>query len=232
MTIGIVVALPEELSTLSPVKLARGEIVSSGSVFKLCLSGAGHANASQAAQKLIEQGATKLISWGCAAALAPHLKSGDLLITSKIIANGESIENPSNWADQISGCLAIDPLMTGFALASNYGLISASAAKHHLFTETAAVALDMESAAVASIARDAKLPFVAVRAIADPAAMSLPPAILRALSPEGDVVMGILIKHILSHPWEIPALIKLGMHFSAAQKTLRVVSKQLEQFSE
>lgn len=224
--------MPEELSTLSPVKLARGEVVSLDPEIKICLSGAGHANASQATQQLIEQGATKLISWGCAAALDPNLKSGDLLITSMIIANGEPIENPSNWADQISCFLTIDTLMTGFALASNYGLVSATAAKHRLFTQTAAVALDMESAAVASIARDAKLPFVAVRAIADPAGMSLPPAILRALSPEGDVVMGILIKHILSHPWEIPALIKLGMHFSAAQKTLRVVSKQLKQFSE
>ena len=231
MTIGIIVALPEELSTLSPVKLARGEVFSLTPVMTICLSGAGHANASQAAQKLIEQGATKLISWGCAAALAPHLKSGDLLITSKVIAKGQSIENDSHWADQISDLLAINQSISGFVLASNYGLISASTEKQGLYTETAAIALDMESAAVASIAHNAQLPFVAIRAIADPAAMSLPPAILKALNTQGEVVMSVLIKHLLVHLWEIPALIKLGLHFNAAQKTLRGVAKQLEQFS-
>ncbi|NBV76445.1 MAG: phosphorylase, partial [Methylococcaceae bacterium] len=51
MTIGIVVALPEELSTLSPVKLARGEVFSLQPHIKICLSGAGHNNARLAAQK-------------------------------------------------------------------------------------------------------------------------------------------------------------------------------------
>lgn len=229
MTIGIVVALPEELSTVSPVKLARGEVFSSQPHIKICLSGAGHNNARLAAQKLLEQGATQLISWGCAAALAPHLKSGDLIITSQVIAKGQSIENTHQWAEQISGLLGVKQSLSGHALASNYGLISSSIEKQGLYTEIAAVALDMESAAVASIAHEAHCPFVAIRAIADPAAMSLPPAILKALNPEGEVVLGILLKHLLSHPWEIPALIKLGWHFNAAQKTLRGVAKQLEQ---
>ena len=230
MSIGIVVALPEELRTLSPVKLARGEVVSLGPKITICLSGAGHANANQAAHKLLEQGASKLISWGCAAALAPHLKSGDLLISSQVIDNGQLIENSTYWAEQISTCVEIDHYKTEFALASNYGLISDSNKKQRLYTETGAVALDMESAAVASVAHEAQLPFVAIRAIADTANMTLPPAILNALNSEGEVVLGILIKHLLVHLWEIPALIKLGMHFSAAQKTLKVVAKQLQQF--
>lgn len=221
--------MPEELSTLSPVKLARGEVFSLQTGIKICLSGAGHDNASQAAKKLLDQGAAQLVSWGCAAALAPHLKSGDLVVTSQVIAKGQSIENSREWSDQISDLLAIDQSLSGVALASNYGLITSSKEKLGLYTETAAVALDMESAAVASVAYDAQLPFVAIRAIADPAAMSLPPAILKALSPSGEVVLSILLRHILLHPWEIPALIKLGWHFNAAQKTLTGVSKQLDQ---
>ncbi len=66
--IGIVVALPEELPTLALKKIPPSVL---NSVLVIC-SGAGAENARKAAETLISNGATHLISWGCAAALSPE----------------------------------------------------------------------------------------------------------------------------------------------------------------
>jgi adenosylhomocysteine nucleosidase len=71
---------------------------------------------------------------------------------------------------------------------------------------------------------------VAIRAIADPASMNLPNAISHSLNNNGQVVLARLLKYLISHPWEIPSLIKLGLHFNAAQKTLKTVALQLNAF--
>lgn len=66
MSLGIIVALPEELTTLTNAKITKGQIHPLGNNFWVTLSGTGPNNASDAAQKLISHGADRLISWGCA----------------------------------------------------------------------------------------------------------------------------------------------------------------------
>jgi adenosylhomocysteine nucleosidase len=39
------------------------------------------------------------------------------------------------------------------------------------------------------------------------------------------------LRFLLTHPWEASGLIKLGLHFHAAQKTLRTIAKQLNEIS-
>ena len=51
-------------------------------------SGAGPVNAQAAAELLVAEGATRLISWGCAAALSESLKPGDLILADKLIDAG------------------------------------------------------------------------------------------------------------------------------------------------
>lgn len=231
MTLGIVVALSEELSTLSSARLARGEVLSIHPSVKVCLSGAGHNNACSAAQTLINQGATKLISWGCAAALDPQLKPGDLIIADQVITPNGTIASPHAWINDIQALLPEQLAVSHAKLASHFGLISSSSDKIRLNAETSAAALDMESAGVATTAQEANLAFIAIRAIADPSAMSLPNAISKALNPDGEVELSVLLKHIIVHPLEIFALIKLGLHFQAARKTLTKVAGSITQFA-
>lgn len=231
MTLGIVVALPEELSTLSSVRLARGEVLAIHPSIKVCLSGAGHNNACKAAQTLINQGATKLISWGCAAALDPQLKPGDLIIANQVITQNGTIASPYPWIKDIEALVPKQLPVSYTQLASHFGLISSTSDKARLYAETSAAALDMESAGVAATAKDANLPFIAIRAIADPSAMSLPNAISKALNPDGKVELSVLLRHIIVHPLEIFALIKLGLHFQAARKTLTKVAGSITQFA-
>jgi len=229
VTVGIVVALPEELSTLTSQKIAKGCCVSIADTIIVGYSGAGADNARLTAEHLITQGATRLISWGCAAALSDTLKPGDLILPDTLIdAEGTHFSIQSDWhRDSQKRLSNTRPVHTG-RLAESHNIVASSEAKKRLHRQSNAIALDMESVAIANVARQNRLPFLAVRAIADPAGMDLPKAISHALNAEGDIVLGKLLRFIAQHPSEVPGLIKLGLHFNAAKNTLKWVAKQLD----
>ena len=86
----------------------------------------------------------------------------------------------------------------------------------------------MESIAIARVAKQHTIAFLAIRAIADPVNMDLPQAINYSLNAQGDVVLGKLLLFLFLHPAELPGLIKLGLHFNAAKKTLKSVARHLD----
>ncbi|MGZ5576178.1 MAG: phosphorylase family protein, partial [Methylobacter sp.] len=114
------------------------------------------------------------------------------------------------------------------SLTESLTIVAAAKDKKHLHSQTGAIALDMESIAIAKVARQNDLPFIAIRAIADPVSMDLPKAINHSLNDQGDIVLAKLLLFIVRHPSELPGLIKLGLHFNAAKNTLKSVAKQLD----
>lgn len=226
--VGIVVALPEELSTLTNQKLGQGECCRLGNVL-IAYSGAGMANAAKAAQCLLDQGARQLVSWGCAAGLAPHFKPGDLLIAEQVVSEQNQFDTDSQWRLEIQQTLANTVSIKNGPLFTSVDLVSRSQDKQRIHQNSQAVALDMESAAIAEVATRANVPFLVIRSIADPVSMDLPPAVLAGLNAAGQVELPKLLRHLLSHPYEVVGLIRLGMHFHAAQKTLKSVAKRLGQ---
>ncbi|WP_232056713.1 MULTISPECIES: phosphorylase family protein [Methylomonas] len=223
---GIVVALPEELATLTGRKLKPGNVQRDGNSL-LALSGAGPKNAEQATQALIAHGATRLISWGCAAGLSDTLKPGDLVIPESIVTPQQALApNPalrSAAIAQLTGACKVisDDLYSGG------DLVTQSSQKRSIHQSYGATALDMESAAVGRAAQAAGLPFLAIRSIADPAHMDLPPAVCTALNSQGQVELSRLLSALLKNPRQIPALIRLGLFFRAAQKTLSAAARLL-----
>jgi hypothetical protein len=63
MITGILVALPEELRTLTKSRIQQGECVAMSENTLITLTGSGPTNAANGAQNLLSQGATQLISW-------------------------------------------------------------------------------------------------------------------------------------------------------------------------
>jgi adenosylhomocysteine nucleosidase len=223
--LGIVVALPEELPTLTSKKIPPSAL---NSVLVIC-SGAGAENARKAAETLVSNGATHLISWGCAAALSPELKSGDLTLADSLLdAQHVQININSTWLAQVKTSLAKSLSVHTGTLLESLQIVALSSEKKQLHTETNAIVLDMESVAVAKVAAEKNLPFLAIRAIADPVTMDLPKAVSVAMNDNGKVLISPLLKYLLLHPSELPSLIKLGLHFSAAKKTLKHVATQLD----
>ncbi len=232
MITGIVIALPEELITLTQKKISKGDHCYITDKLIVAYSGAGSLNAKVASELLIAKGATQLISWGCAAALDGSLKSGDLVLADKLI-DVENVEFNVNvdWHGHVKKRLTKHVVVKTGGLAESLSIVSSSKDKKKLSALTGAVALDMESIAIAKIAMEHSLPFLVIRVIADTVNMNLPQAINYSLNTQGEIVMKKLLLFLLLHPAELPDLIKLGLHFYAAKKTLRSIAIHLEQLT-
>ncbi len=232
MITGIVVALPEELSTLTAKRIEKGCIGSIGDKILVAHSGVGAKNASASAELLVKQGVNSLISWGCAAALDKALKPGDLVVAVSLVDTDKlwlDLDN-NGWANHVQATLAKQPLVTARVgtLAESENIIVTSREKGQLASASGAIAVDMESAAIAKVAKLHGLPFLAVRAVADPLDMDLPKAVSHALNGQGEVILRKLLMFLLLHPSELPGLVKLGLHFNDARNTLKRVAKQLD----
>ena len=224
-SIGIIAALPEEAAVLTRKKLQKGECCRLAENSHLALSGAGAANAAAAAESLIAQGATLLISWGCAAGLAADVNPGDLVLAASVLsATGEEYLADQSALAALRAQLPAGLTVNQGAILESRVIVALSRDKLNLQQQTGAVALDMESAAVFAAAAQANLPCIAVRAIADPLGLNLPSAVATALNADGQIVFSRLFTDLVQRPWQIPALIKLGLNFNAAVKTLKQVA--------
>jgi adenosylhomocysteine nucleosidase len=225
---GIIVALPEELSTLTIKKIYRGEYAYIADNILVAYSGAGPDNASKAARLLLRQGCKQLISWGCAGALDNSLKPGDLNIPEILIAeNKQQYATDAAWHRRVINVLENYCPILSAPLCESRKIISSSENKITLNKQNASIAIDMESVAIAKIAAAAAIPFLAIRAIADPADMDLPRAVVFALNNEGEIEIKKLLFFLICHPLDIPGLIKLGMHFNTAKNKLKLIARHL-----
>ncbi len=228
MITGIIVALPDEISSLTNKKIIKGDCIFINDKTLLTCSGAGSENAKNASRMLIKKGVKRLISWGCAAALKAELKPGDLVLPKNLnTEKQEKISLESPWLTHTLNHLsALNPL-TGSLIESQV-IVAESIEKQTIHSKTGAIALDMESIAIAKTAIKHNIPALVIRSIADPMTMSLPKAVSFALNEQGDVILSKLLWFLVTHPTELPGLIKLGLHFKAAKKKLILVSKQLD----
>ena len=233
MITGIVVALPEELKTLTSQRIEKGQCDFIGDNLVVARAGTGITNAQAATEQLIAKGASRLVSWGCAGALDDRLKPGDLVLADKLVTQDrDEICVNTGWYEHCKKHLARDlPVITGY-LAESAHIVSDSQEKRQLRAATGALAVDMESIAIAKIALSNALPFLAVRAIVDPANMALPKAITYAANDEGDIQLIRLLAFIARHPSELAGLIRLGIAFNAAQSTLKRIAKQINVLTE
>ncbi|MCK5924460.1 MAG: phosphorylase [Methylococcales bacterium] len=227
MLIGIIVALTEELSTLTSKKLTRGQSFFINEDIVIIYSGTGRDNAIKAANTLLSKDVKGLVSWGCAGALAPNLTSGDLLFPEKIItAAGETLDVCSDWLTHIKKNLPI--VHRSVILLESLHLIESPEAKQQLHEKTQAVAVDMESAAIVQCAQKAGMHSLVIRTISDAVALRSPSVIAQSINAEGEVEQDKLLRSLLTHPQQLPALIKVGFHFQAAKNKLKAVSKHLD----
>lgn len=227
-SVGFVVALPAEARTLVRRRIRFNELVELPGGHRLIVSGTGPTHAHNAAARLLEHKVDALVSWGCAAALAPTLNAGDLVLPQQILApDGSRHAVCPEWHERVRKTLTPMSLVSTDLLLGNPEIVANTAEKQKLHTTKGAVAVDMESAAVASVATTQGLPFLAVRAIADSADMNLPNSVTVAVDNRGDINLPKLLGYALAHPAEFLALARLGKAFHAAANTLRRAAYRL-----
>ncbi len=82
----------------------------------------------------------------------------------------------------------------------------------------------MESHAVAETAAHAGLPFVVIRAVADPFDQTLPRAASNAVGSDGEVRLRAVARALLEQPGELAALLRLAGQSGRALAALRRVA--------
>jgi adenosylhomocysteine nucleosidase len=87
--------------------------------------------------------------------------------------------------------------------------------------------VDMESHVVAAVAAAAGLPFLVIRAIADPAGRALPAAALAGLSPDGGTRPWTVLLALARSPGQLIALIRLAGDSAAGIAALGRVGGRL-----
>jgi adenosylhomocysteine nucleosidase len=223
--VGIVAALAAEARALAPPMRGRDTPASLVDGTLLAVSGIGSAAAADAARTLVEHGATALASWGMAGGLDPALAAGTIFLPSAVISrHGASFATTCHWREGLSAAIASQrPVACGKLLTSSYA-IDAVAGKAAAFRDTGALAVDMESLAIAEIAATHGLPFIAVRVIVDTAHDVLPPAVIAA-SRYGQLRIWRLICALAFAPTQLSALARLANRYRAASRSLAAVAR-------
>lgn len=208
MTLGIVCGLRSEAEALGLPGVA--------------ISAARPERASAEAMRLAEAGATALLSVGLAGALAPGLHPGLLLVPGRVVlSDGRAFGVDSALARRL-GFAPGDDALLGSDL-----LVPDAAAKAAAHAATGAIAVDMESHRVAEVAATRGLPFLVLRAIADPADLAIPPCAHDSVAPDGSVRVGATLAGLMRRPADLGALLALGRFSAAAHATLREVGRRL-----
>ena len=196
---------------------------------RLACDGPGPERAGAAAARLARDGAAVLVSFGICGGLDPELRPGDLLLADTVLT-GDGARHPAS-ADhrpvleaRLSGL--------GFRIAAGALLgrdrpLAAAADKNARFAATGARAVDMESHGVARTLQAAGLPFLVVRAVADPAERNLPRAALKAIGPDGRIQLFSALAAMYLRPWESPALVRLAYETRLAFDTLEKIAARL-----
>ena len=189
----------------------EARIVAGAGVTVICCGGRS-ALLREKLERTLVQKTAGIIGVGIAGGLAPSLKSGDCVIASEIVHEGERIPTNKSWTQRLAVRLP-DALVA--PIASSERIVFGRISKADLFRATGAYAVDMESHIVARFALQHRIPFAALRAIADPSGSELPPLVAEAITPSGSVNLLGVLKAVISDPWQIPALIRTARESDA-----------------
>jgi adenosylhomocysteine nucleosidase len=220
----VVAALPAEARTLGPAQRRHDGLLRLRDGTLLAISGIGSAHASTAADNLVAAGAAALMSFGLAGGLDPALRAGNVVLPDEVISReGARCTTTPEWREQLRREVQKACWVAGGKLLTCLGPIDAPADKAAAFRDTGAVAVDMESLAVAQVAEQHGLPFIAVRVIVDTAADGLPPSVVAA-SGSGALNIRRLIAGLALKPRDVIGLLRLARRYRAAIRSLTAVA--------
>jgi adenosylhomocysteine nucleosidase len=167
-----------------------------------------------------------LISFGIAGALAPELRAGDVVVATNVVAENKRWWAEKQFRDRIAELARGIGAHEGPVLGAQ-AILATAAQKSRARSETRASAVDLESDIVASVATSAGIPFVVMRAITDTASLTLPPAALLDLSPDGAPNLARVLASVLRRPSQVTALIGLARDTRRALSALAEPARAL-----
>lgn len=184
----------------------------------VAVGGGTAAGARAAAEGLVKQGATALVSFGLAGGLDPALVPGAVIVPEAVWVAGRRLATDAGLSGILRG-------PTPCSLLGAETLAVTTDDKRRLWRETGCAAIDLESGPTAEIAQMYGLPFAVLRAVCDRAASALPPGALFALSVRGRIRIAPVLASISHTPGQLPALLRLTR---AAVRARRALVRRVE----
>ncbi len=181
--------------------------------FAVAVGGGTPWGAEVAAERLVAEGATALISFGLAGGLYPDFRPGVVVVPIAVVEAGRIRPTNAGLSEKLGGWFG------GMILAGSEIAVTAKD-KAALARTSLCGSIDLESGAVARVAERHGIPFAVLRAICDPCERDLPPAALAALDAKGAIGIARVAASIARHPGQIPALIMLARDAARARRAL------------
>lgn len=237
--IACVAALPIEIAPLvakceKVKKYSGGDFTFRGGMYRglrlaFVETGTGGTRAGRGAKAMIEGHSPEwVLSVGFSGGMIPQMRPGDIVVANEIV-------------DQHGNDLKIDlrmqedrerGLFVGRILMAD-GIARTVAEKKELHERTGALAVDMESLAVARACQAAGTKFMAIRVVSDDMTADLPPEILTILGTTGNVRLGATLGAVWNRPESVKDLWNLRSRAnSVAERLAGFLDTVLEQLAQ
>jgi len=217
--IGVVGALDWETDVFSAARCDEPELL-------IETTGPGAQAAAAGAARALARGADVLISWGSAGALG-SAEPGQIVVPAAVVDTQlQRFFTDAYLADSLADALGDVATVYRSDLVSSDSPVTTVAAKRHLAETSGAIAVDMESAAIAGVAARAGVALGVFRVIVDGKNHCVPPCAIAGMdgarSRPGRVLAG-----LLKSPTEAPALLVLAGAAWRARRTLASCAARL-----
>lgn len=236
MNIAIIVAMPEEFSAAANC-LGRGTAGRLGKLkvrnfsyaehrLLLVESGMGFDNAARAAEAVIREAAPELlISAGFCGGIAAELQIGDVVIAKRMVIVSEAglEELPTETPAAALNFAARQPASGEQVCSGTFAgtaVITSKAKLSGLLSGYPCPVVEMESAAIALIAAENRIPLIAIRSVSDPAHEELGFSLDEFCDSSLRIRPGRVLLTILRKPRIIPQLVRLAGNSRIAAKSL------------
>ncbi|WP_320174822.1 phosphorylase [Maridesulfovibrio sp.] len=234
--IAIVAAMEQEAQAVCPApqheRIGKFPLLSGTTKSKVsyhCIvSGIGITRAAEAAELLCAEKPDLILSIGVSGGLAAGLETGTLVTATSIHSD---IAEFDSWFEGNGDSRLRSELIPSCREIQCGKLITAKEAvltpqdKLFMHERTGALAVDMESIAVAQAAKNTGIPFGCIRAISDDSKRGIPQESLAGVDESGKTQLGPILKAIMKRPSLIFELIPMGRDYSKALKALEQILK-------
>lgn len=243
MEIAIITAMPEEFRAAEAC-LGTGKAMRLGRLrakkFQLRMhdvllveSGMGFDNAARAAGTIISEAAPDLlISAGFCGGIAAELRVGDVVVAKKMVVVSENgiedlpVETPAAGLNLVARQAAGGERIFGGTFAGT-AVITSKTKLSGLLSGYPCPVAEMESAAIALIAAENRIPLIAIRSVSDPADEELGFSLDEFCDSSLRIRPGRVLLTILRKPRIIPQLVRLAGNSRVAARSLTSALEKL-----
>jgi len=222
--VAIVTAIPEEFDAIAkcvsygerrrtfnggPGILLRGRMADVPVL--LGMTGDGPARASASISSLLRDFPVSfLVGAGAAGALDPSLRTGEILVASRVV--DEAGEAPAPDVSLVSKAVALGAKPATFVTVARPITSSrekSEVARRFGAADTTGAVVDMESAAWARAVASHGIPFVILRAVSDNFEEELPAFLSSCMAADGSIDRAAVARRLVLHPAALPRLLRV-----------------------